>query len=145
MQQCQKTQDSQTEQQQQQQQRNHGKEESNTREETPDKSIEQQRHELLSLLIEEPFAQGTDAMVQEARILSSADWGFRLQDVKYGPIQIWHGSKDVNAPIEAIRYLAKKLPQAKLTEFQDDTHYTMGKHIHQAVGELMGEKTGGGI
>lgn len=101
------------------------------------KSIMQQREEMLDVLIGEPFAQGTDAMVQEARILSADDWGFRLEDVTYGPIRIWHGSKDVNAPIEAIRYLAEKLPNARLVEFTEDTHYTMGDHINQAVGELM--------
>lgn len=106
--------------------------------ETGEKSIAQQREDLLDLLIGEPFAQGTDAMVQEARILSADDWGFRLEDVTYGPIQIWHGSKDINAPIEAIRYLAERLPDAKLVEFTEDTHYTMGSHINQAVGELMG-------
>lgn len=106
--------------------------------ETGQRSISQQREDLLDLLIGEPFAQGTDAMVQEARILSADDWGFRLEDVTYGPVRIWHGSKDINAPIEAIRYLAEKLPDAKLVEFTEDTHYTMGSHINQAVAELMG-------
>lgn len=106
--------------------------------ETDQRSFAQQREDMLDVLIGEPFVQGTDAMVQEARILSAGDWGFRLEDVTYGPIRIWHGSKDINAPIEAIRYLADKLPDAQLVEFTEDTHYTMGSHIDQAVGELMG-------
>ncbi|KAJ2975509.1 hypothetical protein NQ176_g5485 [Zarea fungicola] len=105
--------------------------------------VSEQRAALLNLLIGEPFAQGPDGAVQEARILTDEDWGFRLEDVTYreAPIKIWHGTKDVNAPIEAIRYLAEKLPNAELCEFGSDTHYTMGDHAEAAFIDLMGVKT----
>ncbi|KAM3445481.1 hypothetical protein NHJ13734_000394 [Beauveria thailandica] len=103
--------------------------------------VAEQRAALLDMLIGEPFAQGPDGAVQEARMLTDDDWGFRLDDVTFrdSPIKIWHGTKDVNAPIEAIRYLADKLPNAELHEFDQDTHYTMGEHIEAAVLDLMGE------
>lgn len=106
-----------------------------------DRPVDEQRAALLNLLIGEPFRQGPDGAVQEARILTDEDWGFRLEDVTYrdAPIKIWHGTKDVNAPIEAIRYLAEKLPTAELHEFGQDTHYTMGDHIERALLDLMGE------
>ncbi|KAJ6787968.1 hypothetical protein PWT90_07074 [Aphanocladium album] len=110
---------------------------------TPDnRPVSEQRAALLDLLISEPFRQGVDGAVQEARILTDNDWGFRLEDVTYrdAPIKIWHGTKDVNAPIEAIRYLAEKLPNAELHEFGQDTHYTMGDHIEGALLDLMYEK-----
>lgn len=109
-----------------------------------DRPVAEQRAALLRLLIGEPFAQGPGAAVQEARILTDDDWGFRFEDVSFRdrPIQIWHGAKDVNAPIEAIRYLAEKLPNAELHEFGDDTHYTMGEHIEGAFLDLMGETKG---
>ncbi|KAJ3489455.1 hypothetical protein NLG97_g5997 [Lecanicillium saksenae] len=109
---------------------------------TPDnRPVSEQREALLNLLIGEPFRHGVDGAVQEARILTHNDWGFRLEDVTYrdAPIKIWHGSKDVNAPIEAIRYLAEKLPNAKLHEFGQDTHYTMGDHIEETLLDLMEE------
>lgn len=99
--------------------------------------ISEQRGYLLNLTIGEPFVQGTDAMVLEAKLLSANDWGFSLENVAYSPIRLWHGTKDTNAPIEAIRYLAEKLPGATLKEFSEDTHYTMGHHLEQAVAELM--------
>ncbi len=106
-----------------------------------DRPVEEQRAALLDLLLGEPFAQGPDGAVQEARILTDDDWGFRLENVTFrdAPIKIWHGTKDVNAPIEAIRYLADKLPNAVLYEFGEDTHYTMGEHIEAAVLDLMRE------
>ncbi|CEJ91440.1 hypothetical protein VHEMI07150 [[Torrubiella] hemipterigena] len=103
------------------------------RDETP---VAQQREYLVDLILGEPFRQGTGAMTRETKLLSAQDWGFPLEDTTY-PIQIWHGTKDVNAPIEAIRYLAEKMPNAKLTEFAQDTHYTMGTKMDQVVEELM--------
>ncbi|KAJ4165517.1 hypothetical protein LMH87_007147 [Akanthomyces muscarius] len=106
-----------------------------------ERPVEEQRAALLNLLIGEPFAQGPDGAVQEARILTDDDWGFRLEDVTFrdAPIKIWHGTRDANAPIEAIRYLAEKLPNAELHEFGEDTHYTMGDHAEAAFLDLMGE------
>ncbi|OAA56444.1 alpha/beta hydrolase fold-1 [Cordyceps fumosorosea ARSEF 2679] len=103
--------------------------------------VAERRVALLDLLVGEPFAQGPDGAVQEARILTDDDWGFRLEEVGV-PIKIWHGAKDTNAPIEAIRYLADRLPRAELHEFAEDTHYTMGDHVEEAVLDLMGENNG---
>ncbi|XWW94907.1 hypothetical protein V2A60_002857 [Cordyceps javanica] len=110
-----------------------------------ERPVAEQRAALLDLLLGEPFAQGPDGAVQEARILTDDDWGFRLEDVTFraAPIRIWHGARDVNAPIEAIRYLAARLPNAVLHEFAQDTHYTMGDHVERAVLELMDETDNG--
>lgn len=98
--------------------------------------VVQQREYLVDLIIGEPFRQGTGAMALETKLLSDRDWGFRLEDVTT-KVKIWHGTKDRNAPIEAIRYLTEKMPNAELTEFGEDTHYTMGTKIEQALEELM--------
>jgi pimeloyl-ACP methyl ester carboxylesterase len=99
-------------------------------------SLTEQKEYLLDLLIGEPFVQGTSAMVLEAKLLSASDWGFPLEDVTY-PVKIWHGAKDVNSPIEAMRYLAGKMPNATLHEFDKDTHYTMGNHLDFVLREVM--------
>lgn len=94
--------------------------------------------ELVRTLLSEPFAQGAQAAVEEAKILSDQDWGFKLEDVTYSQIKIWHGVRDKNAPITMMRYLAEKLPNSILYE-SDDTHYTMGNHIEAALAELVHE------
>lgn len=101
------------------------------------KTTAERRDELLHLVIGEPFVQGCEAAVHEARLLSSDDWGFRFEDVHYNPIRIWHGAEDKNAPIVMIRYLADRLPHAKLRVFDGDTHYTMFKHLEGALSELV--------
>ncbi|KEF54243.1 uncharacterized protein A1O9_09409 [Exophiala aquamarina CBS 119918] len=100
------------------------------------RSTAERREALVHLLIGEPFAQGAEAAVHEAELLSS-DWGFRFEDVQYDPIRIWHGREDKNAPIVMIRYMADRLPHSKLQQFHGDTHYTMFKHLEEALSDLV--------
>ncbi|KKK13481.1 hypothetical protein P175DRAFT_0503915 [Aspergillus ochraceoroseus IBT 24754] len=101
-------------------------------------STEEERERLLKTLFE-AFAQGAGASVQEA-VLLSHDWGFRFEDVPYNRIQIWHGEKDANSPVEMTRYLAARLPHCSLREFAGETHYTLIKHLEEILGELVTEE-----
>jgi pimeloyl-ACP methyl ester carboxylesterase len=102
----------------------------------PEKTLEERRKYLLDVLLDEPFAQGAGATVLEANLLSSPDWGFKFEDVDFDPVRIWHGAKDGNSPIAVMRYLAQRLPHGILTEYENDTHYTMFSHLEQALTEL---------
>ncbi|RAO70595.1 uncharacterized protein BHQ10_006607 [Talaromyces amestolkiae] len=102
----------------------------------PKKTPAERRKYLLDVLINEPFVQGASATVLEADLLSSPDWGFKFEDVDFDPVRIWHGSKDGNSPIAAIKYLAQRLPHGVLTEYENDTHYTMFSHLEEALTEL---------
>jgi pimeloyl-ACP methyl ester carboxylesterase len=102
----------------------------------PKKTIEERRDYLIRVLIGEPFAQGVDATVLEADLLSAPDWGFKLEEVDFDPVRIWHGAKDSNAPIVAIRYLADRVPHSILREYENDTHYTMAPRLEDALAEL---------
>lgn len=95
------------------------------------------RERLLQLLMNEPFRQGADAAVHEAKLLSAPDWGFDFADVSFQPVRIWHGAKDANSPAVMIRYLAERVPGSVLTEFEDDTHYTMFPRFETALDELL--------
>ncbi|GKU22571.1 alpha beta hydrolase [Fusarium langsethiae] len=93
--------------------------------------------DLVSMLLDEPFRQGAGGTVHETKLLTSQDWGFKLEDVDYERVQIWHGVKDTNAPVGMIRYMAEHIPNSELTEFEEDTHYTMYKHIEPALRSLV--------
>jgi pimeloyl-ACP methyl ester carboxylesterase len=103
------------------------------------KTTAERRLELMHALLEEPFAQGGKAAVDEAKLLSSVDWGFSFEEVKCNPVRIWHGAKDTNAPVAMIRYMVQRLPHCIYREFQDDTHYTMFKHLEGAIAEIIPE------
>ncbi|KPM35880.1 hypothetical protein AK830_g10687, partial [Neonectria ditissima] len=108
----------------------------------PERTIAEVREELVRILLEEPFRQGAEAAVHEARLLSSEDWGFEFEDVDYDAVRMWHGVEDGNAPVAMIRYMAERLPHSVLHEFEGDTHYTMFKHLEGALAELVGQEGG---
>lgn len=102
-------------------------------------STEEARKRMLSTSFE-AFAQGSGAAIQEARLLSQ-DWGFRFQDVPYGGIRIWHGTKDANAPIDMVRYMVNRLPQPVFHELEEN-HYTTGHHLEEAIIDLIRNEVG---
>ncbi|UZP36390.1 hypothetical protein NXS19_004206 [Fusarium pseudograminearum] len=104
------------------------------------KSHAERVEDLVNMLLDEPFRQGASGTVHETKLLTSQDWGFKLEDVDYDNVQIWHGVKDTNAPIAMIRYMAEHIPNCELNEFEEDTHYTMYKHIEPALRSLMKAK-----
>lgn len=95
------------------------------------------RERLLQLLMNEPFRQGPDAAVEEAKLLSAPDWGFDYADVSFAPVRIWHGGKDANSPVVMIRWLAERVPGSVLTVFEDDSHYSMFPYFERALDELV--------
>jgi len=101
--------------------------------------IEEVRKQLLRTLFE-GFAQGSEAFVQESQLLTARDWGFRFEDVSYGRIQMWHGTKDKNAPIRMARYMSERLPNCILREFEDDTHFTLVRHLEGIVSDLVPDR-----
>lgn len=105
----------------------------------PVRTVAEQRESLLAFLFKEPFAQGSGAAVNEIVLLSSDDWGFRLENVDYDTVRIWHGVDDKNSPIVMMRYMAEKLPHCKLYELEGETHYSMFKHLEDALATLVQE------
>ncbi|KAL6866415.1 hypothetical protein ACO1O0_002525 [Amphichorda felina] len=84
----------------------------------------------------EGFAQGPGAFTQEALVLST-HWGFELEDIDFDPVQIWHGTEDKNAPIVWVRNMARRIPHARMVEFQGDSHYNLDKHLERVLTELV--------
>ncbi|KAF2099402.1 alpha/beta-hydrolase [Rhizodiscina lignyota] len=97
------------------------------------RSVVERREQLLRLAFE-GFAQGSAASVQEARLLSEQDWGFKFEDIDF-PVKLWHGTNDADAPVEMIRYMANRLPHGVLKEF-DETHFTLANHLEEILAEF---------
>ncbi|THV04721.1 hydrolase [Dendrothele bispora CBS 962.96] len=94
------------------------------------------RRERLIRIGFEGFAQGAGAFTQEALLLST-DWGFPLERIDYNPIKIWHGGKDVNAPVEWLRAMAERIPHSRFQVFEDDTHFTVARHLEEILTDLV--------
>lgn len=94
--------------------------------------------EQLTLAFKEIFHQGTAATMQEAAILFSS-WGFDVSTIVYDKIQVWHGTKDINAPLNQIRYVVDRLPHCKLKTYDAD-HFELVKHIEEVLDDLITDK-----
>jgi pimeloyl-ACP methyl ester carboxylesterase len=106
-----------------------------TEEEYESKPIPQRREEVIRILME-AFRQGSQPSVHEA-VLLTTDWGIKFEEVVFDPILIWHGVNDANAPIGMIRYMAERLPHAKLKEYKDVDHYQLIKFLEEILEELV--------
>jgi pimeloyl-ACP methyl ester carboxylesterase len=103
-------------------------------EQLPVRTTAQRRKGLMGLFFG-GFAQGTSGFVHEARLLTR-DWGFRFEDITYDGIQVWHGWRDVNAPVERVRDMVERIPHCTLKEF-DENHFGIGKHLEEVLDELI--------
>lgn len=103
-------------------------------------SITEARNNLLSSSLE-AFTQGSRATIQEARLLSQS-WGFELEDIRYDGIKIWHGVRDINAPISMVRDMVERLPESTVFTEIDADHYSMGYFFEDA---LVGLLDSGGV
>ena len=56
------------------------------------------------------YRQGSRPAAEEMRIFGRP-WGFRLADVK-SPVQLWHGTDDVNVPFAVAEAMLAELPDA---------------------------------
>jgi pimeloyl-ACP methyl ester carboxylesterase len=92
------------------------------REDREESTPRELRERLLRVAFE-GFAQGPDAFVQEAQLLTH-DWGFRFEDVEY-PIRIWHGTKDRQAPPRMVRWMADRLPHCIFREVETEAHSSL--------------------
>lgn len=98
------------------------------------KAVDKRRERAMNIFVE-PFAQGSKGFAREAYLLTHP-YGFRFEDVK-PMVYIWHGTKDANSPIHMVRYMADRLPNCKLREYEGETHFTIMKHLEEIVTTLL--------
>ncbi|KAJ5095488.1 hypothetical protein NUU61_004844 [Penicillium alfredii] len=104
-------------------------------------AVEEVRAILLRMLFD-GFAQGAQPAVQEARLLSQ-DWGIPFEEVAYDKVQVWHGARDKNAPLQMMQWMTDRLPHSVLKVYENDTHFTMDQHLEAVLLALVPEKTKG--
>lgn len=83
--------------------------------------------ELTDLLVDasrEHFRQGNEGLADEWRIFVT-DWGFELKDVTLENVRLWCGTEDSICPPELSRKMKDCMSQAKLSELEGDTHYSI--------------------
>ena len=71
----------------------------------------------------ETYHQGVRGAVYEGWLYGH-DWGFRLEDIAFRPLYLWHGARDTNVPIGMARGMAGKLAGCTATYYPDEGHFS---------------------
>lgn len=79
--------------------------------------------DMLAASAREAYHQGVRGAVFEAG-LYARDWGFRLEDIAFQPLYLWHGARDTFAPIARARAMAGKLTRCQATYYPDEGHFS---------------------
>jgi pimeloyl-ACP methyl ester carboxylesterase len=85
----------------------------------------------------EGLRQGTRGFALEARLLVTP-WGFRLEQIN-PPVQLWHGTEDVDAPVAMAKAVAARLPNSHLTICQGEGHMLLFPHWEEILSQLPSE------
>lgn len=88
----------------------------------------------------EVYRQGSSRGYVEDSKLATKHWGFDLNEVRYSGIRLWYGKQDVNTPPEMGRYMAARLPNAVLKEYEGKSHFTMWDHLEEMLTQMLQDK-----
>lgn len=68
----------------------------------------------------EAFARSRRGAATEFRN-AATDWGVRFEEITT-PVNFWHGENDANVPIDGVRRLEERIPNARLRVLDDADH-----------------------
>jgi pimeloyl-ACP methyl ester carboxylesterase len=84
----------------------------------------------------ESYRQGMQANVEEALLLAKR-WAFRVEDLPFERIFLWHGEQDRIMPVAPARLLARALPHCTATYYPDTGHLsTVVTHARDILNAL---------
>ena len=80
----------------------------------------------------EAFLQGTKGPAYEGR-LYSLPWGFKLDEIKFDKIYLYHGELDTNAPFTNAKRMADSIPKCKTKFFKNDSHLSVAFNNYEEI------------
>ncbi len=79
--------------------------------------------------------RGPEGNVHDHLLNYAKPWGFRITDIRV-PVHIWHGNQDASVPVEVARFLARRIPGARLTVFSGEGHLGTYRHTAEILQSL---------
>jgi pimeloyl-ACP methyl ester carboxylesterase len=90
----------------------------------------------MSASLNEAFRPGIRGTAYDGALLGR-DWGFRLEDVGFVAVRLWHGALDREAPEAAARATAEAIPHCKATYYPNESHISViANHGREIVDAL---------
>jgi pimeloyl-ACP methyl ester carboxylesterase len=81
--------------------------------------------EIMSASLVEALRQGAKGAAYDGTLIGSRRWGFQLEDVTLPRLFLWHGERDTQIPVGALRSLAKRLATSKTTYCPNEGHISL--------------------
>lgn len=81
--------------------------------------------------LQEGLRRGTGGYVHDLELLARP-WGFALEDIRV-PVDLWHGEADTVIPPRHSRYLARKIPGARLHMCPGEAHLLLWNHVEEVL------------
>ncbi|HEU5180210.1 MAG TPA: alpha/beta hydrolase [Candidatus Polarisedimenticolia bacterium] len=101
------------------------------------------RIQALHEVMRECVRGGTKGAAWDLR-LYMRPFDFELEEIRI-PLKLYHGERDVQAPIALVRRMVARLPSAQLVTYPDDSHLsTLCNHVEQLAEAIIHPETGGG-
>lgn len=92
--------------------------------------------ELLAADMVEAFRQGARGPAYEGTLYGRA-WGFRVEDITFPRLFLWHGERDRNIPVAMGRAVADRLVHCQATYYANEGHLSLiANHAREIVAVL---------
>jgi poly(3-hydroxyalkanoate) synthetase len=64
-------------------------------------------------------------------------WGFRVEEITFEKLFVWHGEQDRIMPVAPVRLLVQNLPHCMATFYPDEGHFsTLANHAQEILSTL---------
>jgi pimeloyl-ACP methyl ester carboxylesterase len=95
--------------------------------------------EIRGLLVQamaESFRQGAEGNL-EVVLAEVKPWGFRVEEVTFEKLFVWHGEQDRIMPVAPVRLLVQNLPRCTVVFYPDEGHFsTLANHAQEILHTL---------
>lgn len=86
----------------------------------------------------EAFRQGARGLTYDTLLGEGRPWGFKLEDIAFPSIYLWHGELDQDVPVVMGQAVAERLPYCKATYYPEEGHVSLiVNHREEIVTTLM--------
>lgn len=93
--------------------------------------------DLFAASIVEAFRQGAKGPAYDG-MLVRRPWGFKLEEITFPTLYLWHGEQDRDVPVAMGRAVAERLVQCKATYYSGEGHISLiANHREEMVTTLM--------
>lgn len=94
--------------------------------------------DLWATSLAEAFRQGARGLTYDTLLAEGRPWGFKLEDIAFPRVYLWHGEQDQDVPIAMGRAVADQLASCKATFYPEEGHLSViVNHWEEIVTTLM--------